>query len=85
VRSVFRVVMFSHTKRIAATRKEIKEAIGAEYQAPVLDHVIRQAQARFEALCGFRMVEVAGARTSTARVSPPAPPAPLAAQRHSPQ
>jgi len=60
VRAAFRVVLFQHTKRVATTRKDIKDAIGADYQQPVLDHVIRQAQARFESMCGFRMVEVQG-------------------------
>jgi hypothetical protein len=73
VRSVFRKVMFMHTKRIAATRKDITEAVGDTYQKTVVDHVIRQTQARFESICGFRMVEVTGEFPSGS------PPEPLAA------
>jgi len=69
VRSVFRKVMFMHTKRIAATRKDITEAIGDTYLKAVQDHVIRQTQARFESICGFHMVEVIGECTSGSQPS----------------
>ena len=65
VRSAFRVVMYKHAKKEPATKTDIRDAIGKDYKAAVLEHVIRQAQSRFEALCGFKMVEVQ-ARSSKA-------------------
>ena len=64
VRTTFRKVMFMHTKRLPARRADIKEELnraGADWAPAVVDHVIRQTQARFESICGFRMVEVNGA------------------------
>ena len=65
VRSAFRVVMYKHAKKEPATKTDIRDAIGKDYKAAVLEHVIRQAQSLFEALCGFKMVEVQ-ARSSKA-------------------
>ena len=53
VRSAFRVVMYKHAKKEPATKTDIRDAIGKDYKAAVLEHVIRQAQSRFEALCGL--------------------------------
>ena len=65
VRSAFRVVMSQHAPQEPATPTDLRDAIGKDYKAAVLEHVIRQAQSRFEALCGFKMVEVQ-ARSSKA-------------------
>ena len=47
--AIYQQSLIKHAKKEPATKTDIRDAIGKDYKAAVLEHVIRQAQSCFEA------------------------------------